>query len=35
MRKSKILTIDDLIRFCESGKINYFNAEESGYSLRV
>ncbi len=31
----KILTLDDLVAFCESGKLSRFSSSESGYSLRV
>lgn len=31
----KILTIEDLVIFCERGKFTRFNSSESGYSLRV
>ncbi len=31
----KLLTLEDLIAFCESGKLSRFNSSESGYSLRV
>lgn len=31
----KILTVDDLVAFCESGKLSRFSSSESGRSLRV
>lgn len=31
----KILTLEDLVAFCESGKLSKFSSSESGYSLRV
>lgn len=31
----KILTLEDLIAFCASGKLSRFSSSESGYSLRV
>ena len=31
----KILTLEDLVAFCESGKLSRFSSSESGYSLRV
>lgn len=31
----KILTLEDLVAFCESGKLARFSSSESGYSLRV
>lgn len=33
--KKKILTLDDLVRFCESRGLLSFNAEDSGYQLCV
>ncbi len=32
---NKILTLEDLVAFCESGKLSRFSSSESGYSLRV
>lgn len=34
MRK-KLLSFDDLIRFCESNHLTYFNANDSGYRLSI
>ena len=34
-RKKKILTLDDLVAFCETGKITRFSSKESGYQLCV
>ena len=31
----KILTLEDLVAFCQSGKLSKFSSSESGYSLRV
>ena len=31
----KILTLEDLVAFCESGKLSKFSSSESGYSLRI
>ena len=31
----KILTLEDLVAFCDSGKLSKFSSSESGYSLRV
>ena len=31
----KILTLEDLVAFCEKGKLSKFSSSESGYSLRV
>ena len=31
----KIVTLEDLVAFCESGKLSRFSSSESGYSLRV
>ena len=33
--KKKILTLDDLVAFCQSGKIKSFSSKESGYQLCV
>lgn len=35
MRKSKILTIDDLVRFCQDQNFTQFNSKNSGYSIHV
>ena len=35
MHKTKILTIEDLIKFCEDNNFAQFNSEESGYTLHV
>lgn len=34
-QKKKILTLDDLVAFCKSGKIRNFSSKESGYQLCV
>lgn len=34
-QKKKILTLDDLVSFCKSGKIRNFSSKESGYQLCV
>lgn len=34
MRK-RLLTIDDLVKFCEQRSFNYFNASDEGYSVSV
>ena len=35
MRKSKILTIDDLVKFCQDQNFTQFSSKDSGYSLHV
>ena len=35
MRRSKILTIDDLVRFCQDQNFTQFSSKESGYSIYV
>ena len=35
MRNKKILTIEDLVKFCEEKNFTEFNSKESGYSLHV
>ena len=35
MHKTKILTIEDLIKFCEDNNFAQFNSKESGYTLHV
>lgn len=35
MRKSKILTIDDLVKFCQDQNFTQFSSKDSGYSIHV
>lgn len=35
MHKLKILTIDDLIKFCKENNFTRFSSKESGYALHV
>ena len=35
MQNKKILTLDDLVKFCEAHKLHSFNANDEGYKLRV
>lgn len=35
MHRNKILTIDDLIKFCEENNFSQYNSKETGYSLHV
>lgn len=34
-KKKKLLTIEDLVRFCEEQKINSFSSKDTGYQLAV
>ena len=35
MRKSKILTIDDLVKFCQDQNFTQFSSKDTGYSIHV
>ena len=35
MHNSRMLTIDDLVKFCEGHGLSQFSSKESGYSLHV
>ena len=35
MRKTKILTIEDLVKFCHDHNFTEFSSKDSGYSLHV
>lgn len=34
-RKKKLLTIEDLVKFCETNQLNTFSSKDSGYQLAV
>ena len=34
-KRKKLLTIDDLIKFCENKQLTYFSSKDSGYQLAV